>query len=77
MRGGIKLFTAVYVPKNFSEQYPILLMRTKYSSAPYGTDNYRPSIGPSDVMEKEGFVFAYQDVRGRYMSEGTFIDVPP
>ena len=77
MRDGIKLFTAVYVPKDLSQQYPILLLRTPYSVEPYGTDNYRPSIGPSQAAEKEGFIFAYQDVRGRYMSEGTFIDVPP
>jgi putative CocE/NonD family hydrolase len=77
MRDGIKLFTAVYVPKDFSQHYPLLLLRTPYSVEPYGTDNYRPNIGPSAAAEKEGFIFAYQDVRGRYMSEGTFIDVPP
>jgi putative CocE/NonD family hydrolase len=77
MRDGIKLFTAVYVPKDLSQQYPMLLLRTPYSVEPYGTDNYRRNIGPSAAAEKEGFIFAYQDVRGRYMSEGTFIDVPP
>lgn len=77
MRDGRKLFTAVYVPKDLSQRYPILLLRTPYSVAPYGTDNYRPTVGPSEAAEKEGFIFAYQDVRGRYLSEGTFIDVPP
>ncbi len=77
MRDGIKLFTAVYVPKDFSQRYPILLLRTPYSVPPYGTDNYPRNLGPSAAAEKEGFIFAYQDVRGRYQSEGTFIDVPP
>jgi putative CocE/NonD family hydrolase len=77
MRDGIKLFTAVYVPKDLSQPYPIIMQRTPYSVGPYGIDNYRSLIGPSEPAEKEGFIFAYQDVRGRYMSEGTFIDVPP
>ncbi len=77
MRDGIKLFTVVYVPKDDSQRYPILMQRTPYSVGPYGIDNYRPVVGPSEPAEKEGFIVAYQDVRGRYMSEGTFIDVPP
>src|SRR5258707_7155790 len=76
MRDGIKLFTSVYVPKDSSQPYPIMLERTPYSVGPYGIDNYRPFLGPSDLFTKEGFIFAYQDVRGRYLSEGTFIDVP-
>jgi putative CocE/NonD family hydrolase len=77
MRDGIKLFTVVYVPKDASRDYPIMIQRTPYSVAPYGADNYRPLLGPSETFEKEGFIFAYQDVRGRYMSEGEFVDVPP
>jgi putative CocE/NonD family hydrolase len=76
MRDGIKLFTSVYVPKDRSQVYPILMKRTPYSVAPYGIDNYAPVIGPSEVMEKEGFIFVYQDVRGRYLSEGVFADMP-
>ncbi|HEY6392250.1 MAG TPA: CocE/NonD family hydrolase [Bryobacteraceae bacterium] len=76
MRDGIKLFTSVYVPKDNSQPYPIMLERTPYSVAPYGIDNYRPSLGPSELFTKEGFIFAYQDVRGRYLSEGVFVDVP-
>lgn len=76
MRDGVKLFTTVYVPKDSAQKYPILMQRTPYSVAPYGIDNYRPSLGPSDLFTKEGFIFVYQDVRGRYLSEGTFIDVP-
>jgi len=77
MRDGVKLFTVVYVPKDASREYPIMIQRTPYSAAPYGPDNYRPLLGPSETFEKEGFIFAYQDVRGRYMSEGEFVDIPP
>jgi putative CocE/NonD family hydrolase len=76
MRDGIKLFTSVYVPKDRSQTYPFLMERTPYSIGPYGTDNYRAPL-QSEAYEKEGFIFVYQDVRGRYLSEGTFIDVPP
>lgn len=77
MRDGVKLFTAVYVPKLEGKTYPILLQRTPYSVGAYGIDNYRPFVGPSDLFTKEGFIVAYQDVRGRYLSEGTFVDVMP
>lgn len=76
MRDGVKLFTSVYVPKDTSEPYPILMQRTPYSVAPYGIDNYPTNLGPSELFTKEGFIFVYQDVRGRYLSEGTFVDVP-
>ena len=77
MRDGTKLFTAVYVPKDTSQAYPIMMQRTPYSVAPYGAENYKPLVGPSEFFQKEGFIFAYQDVRGRYKSEGEFVDVPP
>jgi uncharacterized protein len=77
MRDGVKLFTSVYIPKDRTQAYPILLERTPYSIEPYGIDNYPRELGPSDLMAKEGFVFAYQDVRGRYLSEGAFIEIPP
>jgi len=76
MRDGIKLFTAVYVPKDTSQKYPFMMQRTPYSITPYGPENYRSPLGPSPLFEKEGFIFVYQDVRGRYMSEGEFDDVP-
>lgn len=77
MRDGARLFTAVYVPKYTNERYPFLVTRTPYSVAPYGVDNYRPALGPSPEFEKEGFIFVYQDARGRYMSEGDFQQVRP
>jgi putative CocE/NonD family hydrolase len=77
MRDGVKLFTSVYVPKGDSQPYPILIDRTPYSVAPYGEDQYKKALGPSDEFEKAGYIFAYQDVRGRYLSEGKFIEMTP
>ncbi len=72
MRDGVKLFTSVYVPKDSSQKYPMIMQRTPYSVAPYGPDTYRGQLGPSPLFPKEGFIFVYQDVRGRNMSEGDF-----
>lgn len=77
MRDGVKLFTSVYAPKDTSRTYPILLQRTPYSVAPYGVDNYEDTLGPSEAFEKEGFIFVYQDVRGRYRSEGEWVEMRP
>ncbi|HMV85314.1 MAG TPA: CocE/NonD family hydrolase [Blastocatellia bacterium] len=77
MRDGVRLFTSIYAPKDTSRTYPFLLTRTPYSVAPYGIDSYRASLGPSEHFEKEGFIFVYQDARGRYMSEGEFQQVRP
>jgi putative CocE/NonD family hydrolase len=77
MRDGTKLFTSVYVPKDDSQKYPILLTRTPYSVQPYGADHYRDNLGPSPLFANAGYVFAYQDVRGRWMSEGTFVNMRP
>ena len=81
MRDGKRLFTAVYVPKTgaFSDAgpFPILMDRTPYSVSPYGEDQYPKRLGPSDEFEKGGYIFAYQDVRGRWMSEGDFLEMRP
>src|SRR4030095_8527453 len=77
MRDGARLYAAVYVPKDTSQKYPFLLTRTPYSIAPYGVDNYRTSLGPSEHFEKEGFIFVYEDARGRFMSEREFLQVRP
>ena len=77
MRDGVRLFTAVYAPKDSSQKYPIMLVRTPYSIGPYGTDRYRESVGPSASFAKEGYIVVYQDVRGRWMSEGEFEHVRP
>src|SRR5271170_7019099 len=77
MRDGVLLFTAVYVPKDSSQSYPFLINRTPYSVAPYGVDQYRSRLGPSSDFDKAGYIFVMQDVRGRYMSEGSFIEMRP
>jgi putative CocE/NonD family hydrolase len=77
MRDGKRLFTAVYVPKDHSQKYPILLMRTPYSIQPYGADRYLPVLGPSPSFDRAGYIFAIQDVRGRCMSEGQFVNMRP
>lgn len=78
MRDGKRLFTAVYVPKDAAGgPYPFLMERTPYSVAPYGEDQYPSHLGPSDEFEKSGYIFVYQDVRGRWMSEGYFVEMRP
>lgn len=77
MRDGVKLFTAIYIPKDDSRKYPFLINRTPYTCAPYGEDKYKTSLGNFPAQMREKFIFVYQDVRGRWMSEGDFDDVRP
>ncbi len=77
MRDGTTLYTAVYTPKDRSRSYPILLRRTPYSCAPYGADAFPPSLGPSAPFAAAGYIFAIQDVRGTFMSDGEFVDMRP
>jgi hypothetical protein len=78
MRDGKRLFTAVYVPKDAAGgPYPFLMERTPYSVGPYGEDQYPRHLGPSDEFEKSGYIFVYQDVRGRWMSEGDYVEMRP
>lgn len=77
MRDGVRLFTSVYVPKDSSRPYPFLINRTPYSVGPYSVDLYRNRLGPSSDFDKAGYIFVFQDVRGRYMSEGTFAEMRP
>ena len=72
MRDGVKLFTSIYKPKDASKKSPFLMMRTPYSCRPYGAGQIRGSLGPEPEFVKDGYIFVYQDVRGRYMSEGDF-----
>lgn len=77
MRDGVKLFTSIYMPKDNAQKYPFLMMRTPYSVGPYGAEAYRGNLGPNPLLEKEGYIFVYQDVRGCYMSEGEFVNMRP
>ncbi len=79
MRDGIELFTAFYIPKDSTEKHPILLNRTPYSCSPYGEDKFNSRIYDTYWINylKEGYIIAIQDVRGRWMSEGDYVDVRP
>jgi putative CocE/NonD family hydrolase len=77
MRDGKRLFTAVYVPKDDSQRCPILLTRTPYGVRPYGVDQYKSDLGPSPLFGEQGYIFVYQDVRGRWMSEGEYVNMRP
>jgi putative CocE/NonD family hydrolase len=73
MRDGVRLFTIIYAPRDMSEKYPFLLTRTAYGIPPYGPGNYRAVLGPSPDFTREGYIFVYQDARGRFRSEGSFV----
>ena len=78
MRDGINLFTSCYIPKNNEEKHPILLTRTPYSCAPYGENQLRNfQSGHWKEYLLENYIIITQDVRGRWMSEGEFVDVRP
>ncbi len=74
MRDGVKLYTIVYTPKDTTQNYPFLIWRTPYSCGPYGPGKFRHL--PVDLA-KEKFIFVYQDVRGRFMSGGKFVNMRP
>ncbi len=75
MRDGIKLNTAVFIPVGVTRPMPILLVRTPYGADPQGFVNdsaYSVSI-PSNYYGsfiKDGYYIIFQDVRGKYKSEG-------
>ena len=78
MRDGVKLFTSFYIPKDNTEKHPFLLTRTPYSCAPYGEDKFASWWNSFRMAyAKENYILVTQDVRGRYMSEGEFVDVRP
>src|SRR6266436_1614058 len=77
MRDGVRLFTRVYVPKDDSQTWPIIITRTPYSLKPYGTDNYTDPSGTFRTLAKDRFILVTQDVRGRYGSEGEYVHVRP
>lgn len=77
MRDGKKLFTSIYVPTDSSHPYPFLMVRTPYNVGPYGVDQYKTRLGPSEAFDRAGYIFVFQDVRGRYLSEGTFVEMHP
>jgi putative CocE/NonD family hydrolase len=77
MRDGVRLFTSIYTPKDKTKTYPILMQRTCYNVGPYGPDKFERSLGPSKYELHDMYIFVYQDVRGRWMSEGKFTNMTP
>jgi putative CocE/NonD family hydrolase len=78
MRDGVKLFTSIYMPRDTTEKHPILMNRTPYSCAPYGADKWRAFWDNHwSYYMREGYIIVIQDVRGRWMSEGSFVDIRP
>lgn len=77
MRDGVKLFTSVFVPRDTTKTYPIMMKRTPYNVGPYGEDKYPAKVGPSEHFIRAGYIFVNQDVRGRFASEGEFTQVTP
>ncbi len=77
MRDGVTLFTQVYLPKDTTKVYPILVQRTPFGVSPYGPDHYRSQLGPSPEFDRSGYIYVFQDVRGRFQSGGSFVDMRP
>ena len=72
MRDGVRLFTAVYLPKDSSARHPIVLRRTPYRVPPYGEERFITPGGALLDFMRTGWIVVFQDVRGRGMSEGTW-----
>jgi putative CocE/NonD family hydrolase len=77
MRDGVKLFTSIYTPKNKSARHPILLNRTPYNIEPGGPDSFNYFVQLYSRYTDDDYIMVYQDVRGKYMSEGEFEDIRP
>ena len=77
MRDGKMLYTVIYIPRDTNQSYPILMQRTPYSAGPYGNQNYPASPGSNHKLLYSGYILVFQDVRGRYMSEGVHLEVTP
>lgn len=77
MRDGVRLFTSIYTPKDHSKTYPILITRTPYNIEGAGAEGINRHLFQRINLIKEGYIFVFQDVRGKYMSEGTFMDIRP
>lgn len=77
MRDGIRLFTAIYEPVSKTEKHPILITRTPYGAEPFGKGMNNQLWDSWSEYSKEGYIIVVQDVRGRWMSEGEFVNIRP
>src|SRR4030095_6953867 len=70
MRDGVKLNTNIFIPKNAAGPLPIMLERTPYN-APESARGW--AQGKYSALAADGYIFVFQDIRGRYKSEGQFV----
>jgi len=77
MRDGVKLFTSVYTPKASRLKQPILLIRTPYDIEPGGPSGNSFYMGVYSRYVNDNYIMVFQDVRGKYMSEGDYEDIRP
>ena len=69
MRDGVRLHTAVYTPKDVKGPLPFVFLRTPYGIADFPTRAFRNYL---KELAEEGYLFVFQDIRGRHKSEGKF-----
>ncbi|HVN58436.1 MAG TPA: CocE/NonD family hydrolase [Bacteroidales bacterium] len=77
MRDGKRLFTSIYTPKNSTGNNPILLDRTPYDIEPEGPDGFNYFLQVWSRYTEDNYIMVFQDVRGKYMSEGSYEDIRP
>lgn len=77
MRDNVRLYTIVYSPKDDTKDYPVLLFRTPYSIGPYELNRFRSPLGPTAEFDRDKYIFVFQDVRGKFRSEGDFEVIRP
>lgn len=77
MRDGVKLFTSIYTPKSATGPAPMIMMRSPYNSEPGGEKDFNFFMSAYYRYVKEGYILVFQDVRGRYMSYGKYVNVRP
>ena len=71
MRDGVRLHTMILRPRAMTEPLPFIMLRT-----PYGIAGGERSLR-GNLLAREGYIFAFQDIRGRYQSEGQFVMMRP
>ena len=74
MRDGVKLETVVFIPRDARGPLPILLQRTPYGIPKDDLTLLSPNL---DSLRADGYIFAFQNLRGRFGSEGTFVMLRP
>jgi hypothetical protein len=77
MRDGVKLNTEIFIPKDAREPLPILITRTPYGIA-HDSKGFHPALASSyRELADDGYIFVFQDIRGRFKSEGRFVMMRP